>query len=311
MKALVTICLLLWLVFAVDRQTLLALLRRADPALLALAVFVLGLSYVLGGLRWWCVLRALEVRPNLSGLIGAFWVGGLMAQVLPNPLGDAVRVSIGVSSRVGVREAVVSTLIERVLMIIALFVLLAATEPMLHARVAEAPPMLAWGLMVAAIAALGLACAADRVALRMPTNRLGTAVAALSKDFRAALSSRWTAIILANSLLANLNLILAAGMVGAALGLPMSPGDYLAVMPVAMVAMVLPISVAGWGVREGVMVALLVAMRLPAHLALAFSLLYGLSIGLSTLPGLAMLWLQHPGRVAKAGGPLTAAKHAP
>jgi uncharacterized membrane protein YbhN (UPF0104 family) len=311
LKALVTISLLLWIVLAVDRRALLGALRQSDPALLALAVAVLCVSYFLGGLRWWCVLRALEVPANLSGLIGAFWVGGLMSQVLPNPLGDAVRVSIVARSGVGVREATISTLIERVLMIVALLVFLAATEPMLRGRVADLPPMPAWALMAAGLTALGIACSADRVALRLPANHLSAAVSALSKDFRAALSSRWTTAIVANSLLANLNLILAAGIVGAALGLPLSARDYLALMPLAMVAMVLPISVAGWGVREGVIVALFAAMRLPGQLALAFSLLYGLSIGLSTLPGLAMLWLPHAWRVVKADGHLRSAKHAP
>jgi uncharacterized membrane protein YbhN (UPF0104 family) len=311
LKALVTLGLLLWLIFAVDRQALLAIVRDADLGLLTLAVAALGVSYILGGLRWWCVFRALGISAGPRELICAFWVGGLMSQVLPNPLGDAVRMSVAARNGIGVREAVNSTVVERVLMVVALLLLLVATQPMLHVRIAAARPILAWGLLAGGLAGLGALAMADRVVPRLPLSRLGAAVSALSQDVRATLSSRWTPGVVAASLLGNLNLILAAGVVGAALHLRLSGSDYLAIMPLAMVAMVLPISVAGWGVREGVMVALFKAMGLPSQTALAFSLVYGLTIGLSALPGLAMLWAPRSRRaVIKADGPLATAEQA-
>jgi uncharacterized membrane protein YbhN (UPF0104 family) len=54
--------------------------------------------------------------------------------------------------------------------------------------------------------------------------------------------------------------------------------------------MVLPISVGGWGVREGVLVALLGAMGISADRALAFSLMFGLAAAVSSLPAIIIWW---------------------
>jgi hypothetical protein len=221
-----------------------------------------------------------------------------MSQVLPNPLGDAVRVSIAVRRGVGLRESISSAVIERAAMVIFLLLLVTATQPMLHARATEAQPKMALILLVGGFAALGIVSIADRLMPRLRAPRLIATISALSQDFRTALSSPWTFAVAATALLGNLNLVLAARIVGAALHISLSSADYLAIMPLALFAMILPISIAGWGVREGVMMALFRAMGLPSQAALAFSLLYGLSIGLSALPGLAILWLPHARRAA-------------
>ena len=54
--------------------------------------------------------------------------------------------------------------------------------------------------------------------------------------------------------------------------------------------MIVPISFSGWGVREGVLVALLGTVSIPAQSALAFSLLFGACIAVSSPPGFAVWW---------------------
>ncbi len=62
-------------------------------------------------------------------------------------------------------------------------------------------------------------------------------------------------------------------------------------IPLVMVASAIPISVAGWGVREGAMVAALGLVGVGEAQAFAISLLLGLMLIVAGLPG-GLLWLR-------------------
>jgi hypothetical protein len=60
-------------------------------------------------------------------------------------------------------------------------------------------------------------------------------------------------------------------------------------IPIVLLAMLLPISIAGWGVREGVAALLWAAAGLSAVEGAAISATYGLLILISSLPGAGVL----------------------
>jgi uncharacterized membrane protein YbhN (UPF0104 family) len=51
----------------------------------------------------------------------------------------------------------------------------------------------------------------------------------------------------------------------------------------------LPISIAGWGIREGAMVAALSVIKIPSHQSLALSICFGLCLVFVSLPG-GVIW---------------------
>ena len=55
-------------------------------------------------------------------------------------------------------------------------------------------------------------------------------------------------------------------------------------------AVVIPVSIGGWGVREAAMVMLLGRLAVPADTAFLFSVAFGLAVAASSLPGLLFLW---------------------
>jgi len=221
-------------------------------------------------------------------LIGLFWIGTLVGQALPNPIGDAVRVSISVRRGLSLGVALRSAVFERIFMVLALLVLIVITSPLLHARVAAAPIWAAWGLLVIGCAVLVLFLVMDRMAMSLQRIRLLGGLARLSSEFRRLVASGWVIGVVATALLGNLNLVLCAAIIGASISLPLTASDYLAVMPLATLAMVLPISIGGWGVREGVLVALLGAIGIPAASALAVSLMFGSAALIASLPAIAI-----------------------
>ena len=91
-------------------------------------------------------------------------------------------------------------------------------------------------------------------------------------------------------LLTNLNLSVASLWLGKSLGLTLTFLDYVVFIPIVTLITTLPISIGGWGVREGATVVLFGALGVVSHNALAFSVLFGLVIAVSSLPGLIFLW---------------------
>src|SRR5262249_1096520 len=75
-----------------------------------------------------------------------------------------------------------------------------------------------------------------------------------------------------------------------ALGIELSFAECLLLFPPVMLASAIPVSVAGWGVREGAMVVAFGFARVPAADAFAISVLFGLLAIVMSLPGV-VFWL--------------------
>jgi uncharacterized membrane protein YbhN (UPF0104 family) len=72
------------------------------------------------------------------------------------------------------------------------------------------------------------------------------------------------------------------------LGLGLPVAAYFAAVPVAFMAAGLPLSLGGLGVREGVLVSLLVVAGADKHMAVALAVLFLVIIWTSVLPGLVL-----------------------
>jgi glycosyltransferase 2 family protein len=84
--------------------------------------------------------------------------------------------------------------------------------------------------------------------------------------------------------------ILAFMLVAESLGVDLSFVSWLVIIPPVSLIQLVPVSLAGWGVRELGFVVVLAGFGVPAEAALAASLLVGLCMILVGLPG-GLLWL--------------------
>jgi glycosyltransferase 2 family protein len=98
--------------------------------------------------------------------------------------------------------------------------------------------------------------------------------------------SRRRLLLLASSLLVPLLAMLAFFAAGQALGLRYDLVTYFAIVPPALVLTVIPISIAGWGVREGALVGLFSLIGADKTVVLMMSLVYGMLLIIVSLPGL-------------------------
>jgi hypothetical protein len=148
--------------------------------------------------------------------------------------------------------------------------------------------------IAASFLGIALLLCLDRViffARRVIPGRVIDALSALARDSRTVLLSRVRgAGILLLALANHFLLVLLTMALARGLGIPAGFMEFLVLIPPVLVASVLPLSVAGWGVREGAMIAMLGTIGIGANEALSVSVAFGLVALAGSLPG-GIVWL--------------------
>jgi uncharacterized membrane protein YbhN (UPF0104 family) len=291
-KLVLTGGILLFVLRQVDLAALRATLAGMDWALLIAGLLQMLIIPFLGGIRWQLVLLGMKAQGRIWPLSRLFWIGMLFSQVLPSTAGgDVVRVFMMWRGGTSLRAAFNSVVLERASMLITLIAFVALLMPFLASRVVVA--QLAWiapALLIGSIVGFIILMSADRFLKHLPDLGVVRAIAGLSADARRVYLPFFGSRLILVCIVTLLNLCLAAWWIGLSLGLPLSFADYLVFIPVVTVVTVVPVSVGGWGVREGALVALLGLVGVPSHLALAFSVLFGFAGILASLPAFGLLW---------------------
>ena len=88
-------------------------------------------------------------------------------------------------------------------------------------------------------------------------------------------------------------------LIAQGLGITVRFLDLLVLVPPVMLLAILPISFAGWGVREGSMALALALAGVSAEQSIAISICFGLALFASGLPG-GVMWLIDRKTLAKA-----------
>jgi hypothetical protein len=152
------------------------------------------------------------------------------------------------------------------------------------------------------LALIGLTVPAALLVFSVPLSRLlmrhriTTPIGKLVRDLRKALSSpvlSMAIMILAGSV--QLLLVVAIFLCAQGMSVHLDFGAALLVIPTVMLVSMIPISFAGWGVREGAMVLGLGVLGISEHDALAISVAFGLLQIIVGLPGGALWWTRSDG----------------
>jgi len=143
---------------------------------------------------------------------------------------------------------------------------------------------------VSGIVGLALLAVLDKLSAALPRWKAIRAAEALSVDLRAMLKSPAIVPVFLLSILIQVAFALAAYAISVALGLHVTALQCLLLVPPVVLVMAVPVSVAGWGVREGAMVLTFGFIGVDNHDALALSVLIGAATMLASLPG-GLVWL--------------------
>ena len=236
---------------------------------------------VLSAMRWKAVLQALGEHPRMRRLLSHYFAGQFMANVLPSTIGgDALRVSRLSRDNGQPPTSFASVVLERltgwlVLPVITL-VAFAVNPGLRHLGRASA---VAFGVAAATLTLLVVVLVltalprsnslANNEGWRRFTGAVRFGLRKLMHDPAAALR------VIATGFAYQLVLVVAALMAAKALGIPSAAGvtALLAFVPAVLIAQVLPVTISGLGVREGLFALFLHPLGVPRSQAIALGLL--------------------------------------
>lgn len=269
-----------------------------------LAAAVLVIQIGIGALRWGAVLGAIGSPVSWGLAARLFYIGAFFNQALPSSVGgDAVRIYKVYRTGHTLGAAVNGVMLERAATVVALVILVAASQPFFLPRAgagAEAWAVPTIALFAAATAGgLAFVMALDRLPAAIGHWRLVRGLALLAGDARKVfLVPGHAARVLGWGIVGHVNVAFSVYILAWGLDLDVGLVDCLALIPPVLLITTLPISIAGWGVRELSMVAAFGLIGVPGEGAVALSVLFGLVVAVMSLPG-GLIWLIGADRGAK------------
>jgi uncharacterized membrane protein YbhN (UPF0104 family) len=256
------------------------------PAVLAAGTLT-ALTTACSAWRWRVVARALGVDISLPGAVGAYYRSLFLNSVLPGGvLGDVHR-AVTHGRRAGdvVRglravawERLWGQVVQAAVTVVVLLTLPSPVRPAL-------PYVLAAAAGVAGCAALVV-----RRAARRGRPRLARAAGAVSADLRHGLLAPdvWPQLTLASVLVVaghTATFVIAARVAGCTAPL----GELVALLMVVQTVMVVPLSIGGWGLREGAAAWAFAAAGLGAATGVTVATLYAVLMLAAVAPGAGLL----------------------
>jgi len=293
LKLLVSITIIWFLLNKIDLNRTVQLLLNAHKGYSVAALGVLLLQIVVANFRWKYVLFHLNIIASFIEILRILWIGIFFNQVLPSSIGgDALRSYYLYKKGYTVAHSMQSVLIDRMIGLIALVILVIATLSLAIDLVNE--PVARWGIFMIAISstiAIILLLTMDRYTQNLLHWKVIRGLSAVACKGRKLVFSASPGIkIIAISLLIHILTIIHIIILSVGIGLDLNWLGILIIMPIASLIMIVPVSIAGWGVREGVMVIGLGYLGVAPESALALSVLYGILLFIGSLPGL-VIWL--------------------
>lgn len=292
-KAVVSISLIWYLLSKTEFTAIYASIKGAALGWLCLSFLTLYLGKILTSYRWQILLAAQGIQIPLRSLVASVFVGQFFNSFLPTTVGgDAIRAYDTASQSKESAKSVMSVFADRLIGVFAL-ALLAILALGIGYVIGEEVSFYAWPVLgVFAICSLGmfmvyndkLIVAGEHLLTRVKMSRL---VEKLDKAYRSLYllreRPRVMALALVISILLQINVVLFYYFIGVALDLKVSWLYFTMIVPVALVVLLVPFSINGIGIREGIFVFLLTGLGVPVEESLALSLI---SFGLMLTQGI-------------------------
>ncbi|MFA7494830.1 MAG: lysylphosphatidylglycerol synthase transmembrane domain-containing protein [Acidithiobacillus sp.] len=285
---------LFWLLHNTDWQLLGRRFAELQPWWFIAAMLSYAMNLSVSALRWRIILHAMERSAPMLWLLRLNWVGAYFNQVLPGAVsGDVIRAWYTRHQTHSMPLALAAVFGDRFMGMGALIAIAGVAFLIAGTRVGLLPQM-GWtigALAIAYVTIVILILSPFLNFLEKISGKLGEKLHDIRLGMRALLRHRLAlGGTVALSFIIQLFSVLTFWLLAHALGESPDAVAIWVVWPVISLFLALPISFAGWGLREGLMVFYLGYLHMGHDQALALSLLLGFTMVLTSLPG-ALLWL--------------------
>jgi uncharacterized protein (TIRG00374 family) len=293
LKVIISLGLISFLVNQVDFNKIINILKNVDITMIIYTIILLTIQVFIATTRWQLVLKCQKIMLKYKNTLQILWSGLFFNQAMPSSVGgDVIRGYYLKKQGMTLGRATLGVLMDRLFGMVGLVVLVLASLPLLFELVND--PIARSGVLLIALSvtlALLFVFFTDKFPGNFSHLRVIRGFYSLSQNGRHCIAEYYHGlVILIISVLIHLVSVVAVMTMAIGLGLDIEWGGLLLMVPLVGLIMVVPISIAGWGVREGVMVVGFGYLGVAPEAALALSILYGLLVLIVALPG-GIIWM--------------------
>ncbi len=302
-RAALTVVVGVLLASRVDVRASLAALRRLDFGLAFIVLLLLAVDRAIMIWRWIVLLRARSIPITARSATYIFLVSSFVGSYTAFA-GDAARAYSLTRRTAQGGEALASVAVDRLLGLIGILGVALTGAAVAGARLTQQSELAFGAAAILLISLTASALYADQlIRVTVPSRWSESAVARRARSLAAALGAyrgHRGALVTVTVLSVGVQVlrVLQAYLLGVAIGITVPFSYYLLFMPAGLVALMLPISIGGFGAPQGLIVWLLQPRGVPAADALALSTLIVLSGLLTNVPGAVLMALGRRERAA-------------
>jgi len=267
-----------WIAHIIDFDAALDAVLVLPPLALIAALLVLIAQAYLSAWRWALVSAQIGGPLQIGQAFSLSMVSVFYFQALPTPVAsDAARVFGAVRCGLRLETALQGVLLDRILSLCGLLFLVCVSQAALSLTgLSNLAAPAVFGATLLAAGGMTLAVLWPAFWSRLLPGRLGRAVGRFAAmTARLVRAPNFPGVFLLTLVIHVLSLIAAYSLVWG-LSLPLSFWQAGLALPSVILAQQLPISIGGWGVREGSMVLVLAGFGIDGTQAVALSVLFGL-----------------------------------
>jgi uncharacterized protein (TIRG00374 family) len=308
-KLIITASLCFWLYTRIDFHVLRESLIRLGALPIVIGVLLHVMVVFLSASRWWMLLTHTHAAIPFFKAFPSYYLGVFFNNFLPTGLGgDTVRILHMRVHGVSMKSLVSASVVDRAIGFATIFMV--GMIGILFSQELRIPSHTKSVLTTVFLGGLLLAG-------WMLSDHSGRLIESLARKYRHTRIRRWIldvvltcysyraekkriAFAVVISAMGHGLVILTYYLIGNGLGLRISLTTYLVVIPAVFLAVSLPVSIGGLGIREGALVGLLVAAGADLQLAINLSLVYLIVFWISTLPGALVPLLSRTSKIASS-----------
>ena len=294
-KLLISVSIIAYLFTRADLDLVFDRMKTAEHSLVLASTCLFFALVIPQSIRWLSILKGSGAGLKFQLATGITMVGWFFNQVLPSSVGgDAFRVWYAYRFGVRLSTATQSVIFDRLSALMAVMFILLMSSPWLNLFFSSNQPVLAI-LFFAFMLLSGciFLMIADYIVPSFLPDTVKEHVIEFSGTARKVFLGKTGLQVIAISVVIHFIVALVVWLLAQSLHIPLDIVHVLLLMPVILFVTAIPISIAGWGVRESTMVIVFGMVGMPTESAISLSLSFGLIMLVASLPGGVVWWFMH------------------
>lgn len=291
-KLIITIVMFYFLFQYVDLGNLINILAKSHGGTILIALlFQIGSTY-LAAYRWRLIMRLLVFNESVSYYVKSYFKGTFFNQVLPSSIGgDAVRIIDLTHKGYDKKDAFYGIFVDRIVGLVGLLVLNLLATIIFYGTFNEEFSLLIILITLGGISGFAVLFHLEKITF-LANYKFLNLFHRLARRLNSLYADR-TLLFKHIGISVGVHFLSVLTLYALALSIDfhMSFQIFLIAVPPVFLLTIIPVSLAGWGIREGAMVGIFMLVGADQTKVLAMSILYGLLLIISSFPG-AYFWVK-------------------